>query len=389
MPERHSTVVGGSSAARKINCPGSDLLIAQVPAVANRDSFYSQEGTALHTLMELLITRKVTIDALPDTIHIRGDVDVTITPALVHDAVAPAWAWWNDFLPEVDVWMIEAEVDFPGVEGAFGTCDVLGRDDSKNITYVADWKFGAGKGVLASYDGTPNEQLMFYACAARNTYPEIFPEGCSIVLTIIQPRARDHDPITTTEVTMDDLDAFEVQLVGAMGEAHTNPGRWCDFQPCKTICPHHTGPLLDLGDVGHIPTVVAEDYMDAVVRILELAPVAEALIKEARAQAHMLLANGTDVPGWKLVAKRGTRQWAADEATIMKQLKVTKDQLYETSLRSPAGLEKLTRKKVPAALAPVVSSGTTIAPAGDKRPAISADPDAISKIMVEVLGADD
>jgi len=62
------------------------------------------EGWAV--AMEAL--ESLTPEDLGRTIHIRGDVDVTITPALVHDAVAPAWTWWNDFLPEVDVWMIEA-----------------------------------------------------------------------------------------------------------------------------------------------------------------------------------------------------------------------------------------------------------------------------------------
>jgi hypothetical protein len=387
MPERHSHVVGGSTAARKIHCPGADLLIAQVPKQLNRDSFYSTEGVALHTLMEMLITGKTTMDTLPEVVETRSG-PVMITAELIADAVEPAWAWWSqEFLPEVDDWMIEAEVDFPGIEGAFGTCDVLGRDDVLNITHVADWKFGAGKGVQAAYDGVPNEQLMFYACAARNTYPDLFPEGCTAVLTIIQPRARDHEPITSVEVTMDDLDAFEVQLVGAMSGVETNPGRWCDFQPCKAICPHHTGPLLDLTAVGSIPTLPGADYLGAILRILEAAPIAEALIKEARVQAQTMLADGHDVPGWKLVGKRGTRQWAVDEATIMKELKVKKGDLYETSLRSPASLEKVTRKKVPSALAPMVSSGATLAPAGDKRPAISAEKDLVSKLMID-LGVD-
>jgi len=388
MPERHSTVVGGSSAARVINCPGSRELLAQVPEVANRDSFYSMEGTALHTLMEMLITGKVGMDNVPEVIETRGG-PINITPELIVGAVLPAMEYWGQFLHRVDEWLIEAEVDFPGIKGAFGTADVIGRDNRENISYVSDWKFGSGKGVLASYDGVPNEQLMFYACAARNTYPEMFPDGCRVWLTIVQPRARDHDPVTSVEVSTDDLDDFEAGLQDALKATGTHPGRWCDFQACKTICPHHTGPLLDLGDVSHIPTLVAEDYMATILRVLEIAPRAEALIKEARAQAQVLLANGTDVPGWKLVAKRGLRQWALDDAAVMKQLKVKKDQFYVTEPRSPAQLEKLLRIKVPPALAPVVSSGTTLAPVSDKRPAVAADPDAISKIMVEVLGHDD
>lgn len=389
MPERHSHVVGGSTAARMINCPGSVELLAQLPEVTDIDTFYSREGTALHSAMEMLISGKISLDEIVGTEIETRSGPVVITVEHLHEALQPAMAYWNDFLMTVDDWLIEAEVDFPGIKGAFGTTDVLGRDHRDNITYVTDWKFGAGKGVLAEYGDVPNEQLMFYACAARNTYPDLFPEGCRVCLTIVQPRARDHDMITRTEVTLDDLTDFETGLQRALHQNYTNPGRWCDFQRCKAICSHHTGPLLDIAAEQSIPTLDRKAYMATLLRILKAAPVAEALIKEARAQAHLLLANGEEVPGWKLVAKRGLRQWAVDDDEIMAQLKLSREQIYQVSLRSPAQIEKLSRKKVPTALAPVVSSGSTIAPDADKRPAISGDPDEISKIMIEVFDKDD
>jgi hypothetical protein len=386
MPERHSSIVGGSSAARVINCPGSAALLAQVPKEANRESFYSREGTVLHTLMELLITGKVTLDTLPPQIVLNDSV-IPITASLIEDALRPAMNYWNDFLCDVDNWIIEAEVEFPGIEGAFGTCDVIGRDDELNITEITDWKFGSGKGVTAEYDGVPNEQLMFYACAAMNTYPEMFPNGCRVVLTIVQPRARDHEPITSIEVTLQDLANFAARLRNALARKETAPGRWCDFQPCKTICPHHTGPLLDLSDITP-PTSDSAAYIETLRMVLNAAPIVEALIKEARAQAQLLMANGTDVEGWKLVDKRGTRSWAVPEEQLPKLLKIPKAALYETVLRSPAKVEKAAKIKVPAIIAPMVSPGVTIAPTHDKRPAISVDSDAISKIMIDVLGED-
>lgn len=387
MPERHSHIVGGSSAARVINCPGSAALLAQVPKEANRESFYSREGTVLHTLMELLITNKVTLDTLPPQIVLKDSV-IPITADLIEDALRPAMAYWNELLTRVDNWIIEAEVEFPGIPGAFGTCDVIGRDDVENITYISDWKFGAGKGVMAEYDGIPDEQLLFYACGARHTYPDMFPPGCNVVLTIVQPRAREHQPITSVEVSLKDLNHFELELRDALTQTSTHPGRWCDFQPCRAICPHHTGPLLDLTALEQLPAQSDYIYMPALLQVLQAAPVAEALIKEARAQAQLLLAQGVDVPGWKLVDKRGTRAWAVPEEQLPKLLKIPKAALYETTLRSPAKVEKAAKIKVPAILAPMVSPGVTIAPTHDKRPAISTDPDAISKIMIDVLGED-
>jgi hypothetical protein len=395
MP-RHSTVVGGSSASRLLNCPGSPALLAQLPEVTNRDTVYTVEGTALHMLMEQLITRKVGIDHLPPVIQTEAG-EVEITQELIHDAVLPAWAYWNDFLPIVDSWMIEAEVAFPLIDNAFGTADVIGRDDRDNITYITDWKFCAGEGVRASYpvegggDETPNEQLMFYAAAAHHTYPLLFPAGCRVVLTIVQPRARGQDPITSVEVDLTDLEDFVVRLSEAvnMPDPPTRKGRWCRFQPCQTICPHHTGPLLDLSAIKP-PDKIEPEYMETLLKILEVAPAAENLIREARAQAHLLLANGEEVPGWKLVAKRGTRQWAVAEKKLPRLLKLKKAALYDTILKSPAAVEKLLppKTKLPEGAAVMVSSGTTIAPASDKRPVVTGGSSEISKILIEVLGQD-
>jgi Protein of unknown function (DUF2800) len=399
MPSRHSAIVGGSSAARLVNCPGSPALLARVPKVTQHDSFYSIEGTALHEAMVQLITGQATLDQLLGTeIDVHGTL-VEITPTLLHDALAPALAYWNAFLMTVDNWALEAEVEFPGIEGAFGTADVLARDDLDNITYINDWKFGAGKGVTASYISNgrvvPNEQLMFYATAARHCYPEWFPAGCRVVLTIVQPRARDQEPVTSVEVTLADLDAFQAQLVHAvtMDNPPTHPGHWCEFQPCKTICPHHTGPLFDLTAIGGgaIPQATEPDHMDTLLRILDAAPLVENLIREARAQAHLMLGNGEPVPGWKLVAKRGTRQWTVDPGELAKQLrpfKLNKAALFDSVLKSPAQVEKLLppKTKLPNGLATLVVSGTTIAKTTDKRPAISGDPNELPRIMVEVLG---
>ncbi len=395
MPSQHSSIVGGSSAARILNCPGSVALQASLPKVTSRDSIYSIEGTALHSAMELLITGETTLAKLlkkPITIN-----NIEITEALINEALRPAMAYWEDLLTRVDTWQLETQVEFPGIEGAFGTADVIARDDIENITYITDWKFGAGEAVKAVYDELrgqhnryiTNEQLMFYACGARHTQPEFFPAGCRVVLTVVQPRARGHDPITTTEVSLQKMDKFETELQGAVldikqGDAITVKGRWCRFQNCQTICPHHTGPLVDLELLA--PKVLeTPDHLNALLKILDAAPIVENLIREARTQAHLMLSNGEKVPGWKLVSKRANRQWAVDVKALAKKLKLSAAKLYDApKLKSPAGVEKM-GVKIPAGLTAVAASGTTIAPADDKRPAVSGDPNEISKILLEVL----
>ena len=46
VPVKHSSVVGGSTAKRLINCPGSAALVASVPPAPS--SKYADEGTLLH-----------------------------------------------------------------------------------------------------------------------------------------------------------------------------------------------------------------------------------------------------------------------------------------------------------------------------------------------------
>jgi len=391
MPSQHSAIVGGSSAARVLNCPGSVALQASLPAVAQRDSFYSREGTALHSAMELLITGKTTLaQLLAKTISIN---EIEITEALVHDALEPAMAYWDDFLSYIDVWQLETKVQFPAIAGSFGTADVIGRDDRDNITHVVDWKFGAGEAVKAIYDDlTPNEQLMFYGCAARYTQPQYFPANCRVMLTVVQPRARGQEPITTVEVTLQQLNDFEVRLCAAVLKSKlSNPptvkGRWCRFQACQTICPHHTGALFDLSELT-LGAPEAPDYKATLLEILDAATAVESLIREARGQAHILMSSGEQLPGWKLVSKRGVRQWTMDDKALAKQLKLPVAKLYDSVLKTPAKVEKM-GVVVPKELTTVVSSGTAIAPETDKRPAVSGDPEAISKILMDVLGPEE
>jgi hypothetical protein len=73
------------------------------------------------------------------------------------------------------------------------------------------------------------------------------------------------------------------------------------------------------------------------------------------------------VPGFKLVAKRGTRQWVNDQ--VAKDL--LGDKAYESKLISVAQAEKIIGKKnFPADVAVSVSSGSTLAPEDDPRPAV-------------------
>jgi hypothetical protein len=100
----------------------------------------------------------------------------------------------------------------------------------------------------------------------------------------------------------------------------------------------------------------------------------EQWITDLRALAHQMLEADKPVPGWKLVNKRATRQWAnEDQATDVLAKVIPETELFVTKLITPAVAEKVLKKlgtKLPDDLVVAVSSGSTLAREEDPRPAV-------------------
>src|SRR5690606_27372108 len=82
---------------------------------------------------------------------------------------------------------------------------------------------------------------------------------------------------------------------------------------------------------------------------------------------------GNSIPGWKLVAKRAVRRWADEESIRTWAEQRAIDPYEEPKLKSPAQLEKECTKEQKKELADMVvsiSSGHTLAPENDRRPAV-------------------
>jgi hypothetical protein len=108
-------------------------------------------------------------------------------------------------------------------------------------------------------------------------------------------------------------------------------------------------------------------------RALQLADKLESFIKDARALATQRLEKDMPVAGYKLVSKRPTRQWAKPQETkdLLLAMGAKEDQI--TELLSPAQMEKALKRtglKLPDDHIVAVSSGSTLAPEDDPRPAV-------------------
>ena len=175
----HSRIVGGSSAKRVINCPGSVALVDTMPPQPS--SSYADEGTLLHDI----IAQVLETDASPAQFLGRKYEGVEFTEDLLERKIVPALK----ALDEIDAnktmeFVVESNVSFGDfLPGVFGSADLLGRIGNRVV--VLDWKFGDGVTVEVE----DNAQHLFYTAAAMRTpgLEWLFKGVTEVELVIVQP----------------------------------------------------------------------------------------------------------------------------------------------------------------------------------------------------------
>jgi hypothetical protein len=322
---QHSNIVGGSTAKRVINCPGSVALVQKMPPKPS--SKYADEGTLLHdTIAEHLATLQPLESFLGKKYQ-----DQVLTQDLIDDKLVPALALLDEIDPKQEMsYEVETRVGFGDLlPGVFGSTDFVGRMGDKAV--VLDWKFGDGVIVTAE----ENEQLMFYAAAAMRTdaLKWAFEGATEIECVIVQPPM-----IRRWTTTPERIAKFEQTLVQAVKESQypdavLHSGDHCRWCAAKPVCPQMTGAVerAALVKIKEIDAATLGQY-------LAKADVLEGWITDLRALAFQLLEKNVPVPGYKLVQKQARRQWVDDAKAT--------------------------------ALVKSVSSGTTLASEDDSRPAV-------------------
>jgi len=370
---QHSKIVGGSTAKRVISCPGSVALVDKMPPQPS--STYADEGTLLHDAIAIVLET----DCDPYTLVGTKLNDSTLTEDLIEDKLLVALAALDEVDPEGKMeYAVESRVGFGDLlPDVFGSTDFIGRLGDRAV--VLDWKFGDGVPVPAE----ENYQLLFYAAASIRT-PETawaFEGAKEVELIIVQPP---HVRRWTT--TVERIKEFEKELVQAVKvalkpEAPIASGDHCRWCAAKPICPQMTG-AIDRMVKAKMEVLPVED----IARYLDQVPMVEAFIKDLQKLAQGLLEEGQSVPGWKLVNKRATRQWASDDRAenFLRGAGVAP---FEQKLLSPAQAEKALKKDkivLPDDLVVAVSSGSTLAPESDPRPAVLQIGQSLKKAMAKI-----
>jgi hypothetical protein len=262
----------------------------------------------------------------------------------------------------------------------WGTADAVRIRCKDGVLRVYDAKYGSGVPVEVER----NTQLMMYGYGAVLT-AKAGPVS-ALEMIIVQPRCRHNDgPVRRWRVDLIDAYDFAQDIVEAAQRtenplAELNAGEWCRWCPAAGVCKAYEDYALAQAQIDFGPPARALPDPRALTNaeIGELLPklsVLEEWITLIRHYAHAEAEAGRDIPGWKLVPKRGRRKWLETIAhhliAELHDLGVSDQQIFNPpELKSPAQMEKLLPVTQRDRLRPyyeTVSSGTVLAPDDDYR----------------------
>ena len=377
-----------SGSYRWLACPGSIALSAKAPP--QRDSPYAAEGTRAHEVLEAVLSGKgIKLD----------DSHVYPHDMWKHAQDAADWIKTAQKIFEAEL-LIEQKVELDFVfPGMFGTVDAAIVCEFGRLV-VVDYKYGAGLAV----DPELNSQLIYYALGLAHRYHYNFID---VELVIIQPRA-DHyrGPVRSWIMPIEDLIVWGTKFREGVSaalkpDAPLASGSHCRFCPAAPICPQLSRKAFEQAQIdfdeiitapvatkdarparGRTPTpkktspkLLPEVKSIAIAdlpAILTVASDIERWLEAVRSHALDVLTHGEKIPGWKLVPKRGRRQWN-DESKVKLLAEANYGEMaFTKELLSPAQFEKRLSKDFVAEYAVMISSGTTLAPESDKRESIEA-----------------
>ena len=360
---RAHALLSASSASRWLACPPSAVAAETYP---QQDTEFTREGTLAHEVAEWIASGDSKKKNLP-----KGQDD-GVTTEMLDCARAYADYIQEQIRSDDAIVLLEQRVDFsPWVPEGFGTADCIILQD--RVMDVIDYKFG--KGVAVSAVDNPQEKL--YGLGALNEFGFAYDIE-RVRLHIFQPRLNN---ISVYELTVEELLKWAEEAVkptaaqASKGKGKYNPGEHCRFCPhagrCRALTKQCTEYITTHGMKAGVPVLAPWE----VAEILAMEPLVSLWLKRVREQALATMLKGEQVPGFKVVAGRGSRAWADDleVAMVLEQNGYSREEITETSLLSVAKMEKaIGKKKVAELIGSQILShagAPTIAPESDRRPA--------------------
>lgn len=345
--ERAHALLSASSAHRWLKCTRCARLEEQFP---DTSSEAAKEGTLAHELAEMRVRNYFN----------PGDISKRkLTFAIKKLKEDPLWG--NEMLTHTDTYLdyirdvsiklpatpfveVEKRVDFSKyVPEGFGTADCIMIQG--NTLFVIDFKYGKGVPVSAE----ENPQMMLYALGAYEACKILYPIT-KIHLGIVQPRLP--DGISNWECSLEDLMEFGEYVKGRAALAFSGEGEFapdektCKFCRAKNQCrarsDHNVKQAFELGE---LPPLITNE--EAGQRLLAMRDVV-AYQKDLQEWALSECLAGKEVPGWKAVEGRRSRDWTDMDAAFERLTKsgvAAEEILWERKPLTLAQVEKIIGKK--------------------------------------------
>jgi hypothetical protein len=363
-----------SASERWLKCPGSVSLSLKAPPP--KSSKYADEGTEAHKVLEhVLLNKTVT----------------TKNQEMIEHAMSAAKVIREDH-NGLDELLVEEKCKMPFIHPDFsGTVDVAIVEEFGTLR-VYDYKYGAGYAVNVE----ENPQMIAYALGIAHKYHYDFKD---VEMCIIQPRA-DHEkgPVRRYKMGISRLlkwsEAFKKGIdLAEKPDAPLIDGSHCKWCPAKSICPQISDQALAQAKVDFapiessisgeieepkfpVPSVLTPPMLS---KVLQAVPKIQTWIEGVETYAFEQLKDGVKIPGFKVVEKRGTRKWTDPKKTQDEAFELIGEAAFtEPELKSPAQLEKSgAPKDWVNSRTTTVSSGETMVPDSDPRPATNKTQSAI------------
>jgi hypothetical protein len=358
--------LSASGSHRWLACPGS---IKAEEGRPDKKSFFADEGSAAHELMEICLTEnRSPFDLVGKTLMEYNEFVVT-------QEMAEGVQYYVDYIKlfgnyRTSTMEVETVLQFHDwVPDGYGTADtIIFNGDSVDIF---DLKFG--KGIVSAQENT---QGLLYMLGAMD---HMFHESQTFRFHIVQPRL---DHIDTWQIDREELLKRgewikERAALALTDDAPRTPGeKQCQYCKAKADCLALAKLTTDvlMTDFDTMQTV-NPDRLDA--ETLRKAMEAKKLIVswlDAVEEHITTTINETGrFPGYKLVEGRSLRQWSSDAEAEKRLTQLLGEDAYERKVLSVAKAEKTLGKKRVAEIADLIEKPqgkATLAPESDPRPSI-------------------
>ena len=344
MPGVHA-LLSPSAAHRWMNCTAAPRLEENVE---DKGSSYAEEGTLAHAYCALKLKEFLGFDiseeaaeiAMYDDQYHTGEMDEYTDTyyTIVVEKFNAARAKTRDAQL-----LVETRLDFTKwVPDGFGTGDATIIADG--CLEIIDFKYGKGVKVSA----VNNPQMKIYALGAYDKFNFEYNID-RVKMTIVQPRI---DNLSEFEISVSDLLWWaKTELKPKAEEAYTGkgkqaPGEWCQFCKVKAQCKALANTALTIAREKANPNLISPEEMAT--EVLPYIEVIKSWLKGIEDFTLQAALEGTNYPGYKLVAGRSIRKITNPDAVIALLTKegfAPETILKPTELRTITDLEKLIGKK--------------------------------------------